>query len=304
MEWIHRGRHHATRRHIHHDQGHNLPQPRRLRHQHRRNPRRAASVHFHVRFRHREFAPGSAVRHALPFTVTSSPPVNDNIANATVITSSNFPPRSTIQPRPPNPPIRFPPVFREVRIRIPGRSGGRSLPPATPSSRSPRWGVPTTPRFRSGPARPETSPTWPAMTTSLRGNIPTHYLHLQLTLAPSTTSWLLPTAPRAGVPPAAQAGGKTVLNVTHAPLAPAAPAITSPNAATYILGVEGKFTFKATGSPAPTFSESGSASWWCSAQRHYRRVNRVPRLRFPGHLSRSPSPLSTASGLPPRSISR
>ena len=55
-----------------------------------------------------------------------------------------------------------------------------------------------------------------------------------------------------------QAGGKTVLNVTNAPLAPEPPAITSANSATYTLGVAGAFRVTATGSPAPTFSESGS----------------------------------------------
>ncbi|MBZ5662422.1 MAG: putative Ig domain-containing protein [Acidobacteriia bacterium] len=193
----------------------------------------------------------------LPFTVIASPPPNDNIASATVITSSNYSgmvdnSAATSEPTDPVPPC------------VVGSSN--------PDTKTVWWTFTSTGKASVtvstlGSSYDTTLSVWtgtPGNLTSVACNDDVSSGRYTNTLLKFTTNigatyyiLVAPYGPVAGAPPADQAGGKTVLNVTHAPLAPAAPVITSANTTTYILDVEGNFTFTATGSPAPMFSESG-----------------------------------------------
>ena len=193
----------------------------------------------------------------LPFTVTSSPPINDNIASAIVITSSNYSgavDNSAATPEPTDP----------VPLCVSGSSN--------PDTRTVWWTFASTGQASVtvstlGSSYDTTLSVWtgtPGNLTSVACNddaspqeIANSLLTFTTTIGATYYILVAPYGTAAGAQPAAQAGGKTVLNVTHAPLSPAAPAFTSPTSTTYILGVEGNFTFTATGSPAPTFSESG-----------------------------------------------
>jgi hypothetical protein len=194
----------------------------------------------------------------LPFTVTSLPPPNDNIATAIVITSSNYSgvvdnSSATSEPTDPVPPC--------------------ASSSANPDTKTVWWSFTAIANANVtlstiGSSYDTTLSVW----TGAPGNLSnvacnddasaSGFANSELTLTTTAGAayyiLVAPFGPSLGSSPVAASGGKTVLNVTHAPLAPAAPVFTSPNSATYVVGLEGKFFFTATGSPAPTFSESGA----------------------------------------------
>jgi hypothetical protein len=195
----------------------------------------------------------------LPFTVNGVPPANDNIAGATVITSSNYSgtvdnSAATTEATDPTP-----------QCAVTGPNGSTN-----PRTKTVWWtlastGTATVTVSTIGSSYDTTLSVWTGTSGSLTNvacndDVSTgQYTNALLTFATTTgTTYYIMVSPF-GPPDGAvdQAGGKTVLNVTNAPLAPAPPAIISANSATYTLGVAGNFTFTATGSPAPTFTESG-----------------------------------------------
>jgi hypothetical protein len=195
----------------------------------------------------------------LPFTVNGVPPTNDNIANATVITSSNYSgtvdnSAATTESTDPTP---------QCAVTGPNAS-------TNPRTKTVWWtmastGTATVTVSTIGSSYDTTLSVWtgtPGSLTNVACNddVSTgQYTSALLTFATTTgITYYIMVAPF-GPPDGAvdQAGGKTVLNVTNAPLAPAPPAITSANSVTFTLGVAGDFTFTATGSPAPTFTKSG-----------------------------------------------
>jgi Pro-kumamolisin, activation domain/Putative Ig domain len=195
----------------------------------------------------------------LPFTVNGVPPANDNIANATGITSSNYSgtvdnSAATTEATDPRP---------QCAVTGPNAS-------TNPTTKTVWWtlaatGTATVTVSTIGSSYDTTLSVWtgtPGSLTNVACNddVSTGQYTSALLTFPTTTGTTYYIMVAAFGPPDGavdQAGGKTVLNVTNAKLAPAPPAITSPNSATYTLGVAGNFTFTATGSPAPTFTKSG-----------------------------------------------
>jgi hypothetical protein len=195
------------------------------------------------------------------FTVTNStPPANDNIAQATPIHSTNF--TDTVDNS-----------AATMQVTDPA-----TLPCAT-ASMNPRtktvwWLLPSTGQSTvtlstMGSPYDTTLSVWtgaPGSLTNVACNddisIPpsVHIKQSQLTFTTGGTptspiNYYIMVAPF-GPPDTGSdlLGGKTVLNVTNATLAPAAPVITSGVAATFTEGVAGSFSVTATGSPAPTFT--------------------------------------------------
>ena len=76
-----------------------------------------------------------------------------------------------------------------------------------------------------------------------------------------------------------------------------APAITSRNATTFTVGTAGTFTVTATGSPAPTFSETGIAAQRRDPQRGHRRAQPAPRR--PGTGGTYPITFTATNGVSP-----
>jgi Pro-kumamolisin, activation domain/Putative Ig domain len=202
-------------------------------------------------------ARGGASSTQMPFTVNSVPPANDNIADATVITSSNYSgavdnSSATTEPTDPIPPC------------VIGSSN--------PDTKTVWWTFTATADANVtvstiGSSYDTTLSVWSGAPGNLvpvacmddfsSGVYTNSLLTFATTLGLTFYIMVAPFGPAPGESIGNQAGGKTVLTVTDAPLAPAAPAITSATSATYVLGVDGNFVFTATGSPAPTFSESG-----------------------------------------------
>ena len=193
---------------------------------------------------------------ALPFTVNGTPPPNDNIANAAVITSSNY--SGTVDNSD---------ATADATDPVPPCVSGSS----NPDTKTVWWtftatGASNVTVSTLGSSYDTTLSVWtgtPGSLTSVACSDDVSsgaYTNALLSLNTAAgTKYYIMVAPF-GPPdsPSDQAGGKSVLNVTNATLAPAAPAINSANSATYTLGVAGQFVVTATGSPAPTFSETGS----------------------------------------------
>lgn len=193
----------------------------------------------------------------LPFTVNGTPPANDNIANATVITSSNY--------------------SKTVDNSAATHEATDPVPPCVVGSTNPDTKTVWWTFTSNGTANVTVSTFGSSYDTTLSvwtgtpGNLVNVACNddassglytsslISNFLTKTGTMYYIMVAPY-GPPDDAvdQAGGKTVLNVTNVFLAPEPPAITSASSATYTLGVAGAFRVTATGSPAPTFSESGS----------------------------------------------
>jgi hypothetical protein len=192
------------------------------------------------------------------FTVVSgTPPANDNIANAIVITSTNF--TGTVD--------NFAATTETTDPTPPCVTGSTN-----PRTKTVWWSLTSTGASSVtvstiGSTYDTTLSVWTGTPGSLANvacndNLsapPVNAIHIKqsqvtfLTATAATTYYIM-VAPFGPPETGTDLGGKTVLNVTNATLAPAAPVITSGIAATFIEGVAGSFRVTATGSPAPTFT--------------------------------------------------
>lgn len=195
---------------------------------------------------------------AQTFTVVSgTPPPNDNVASAIVITSTNFTgtvdnfaaTTETTDPTPPCVTGSTDPRTKTVWWSLTS-TGASSVTVSTIGST-----YDTTLSVWTGmPGSP--------MNVACNDDLsapPVNAIHIkqsQVTFltATATTTYYIMVAPFGPPETGNDLGGKTVLNVTNATLAPAAPVITSGIAATFTEGVAGSFRVTATGSPAPTFA--------------------------------------------------
>lgn len=198
-----------------------------------------------------------------PFTVNGTPPVNDNIANAIAITSSNF--TGTVDNSAattdtggitdPTPPCAL-----------------TAVPPSTnPRTKTVWWSLASTGTAlvtvsTIGSTYDTTLSVWigtPGSLTNVACNDDVsggQYTQSLLTFsATAGTKYYFMVAPFG--PPETGAdllGGKTVLNITNATPAPSPAVITSGSNAAFTVGIEGSFAVMATGSPAPTFTAAGA----------------------------------------------
>jgi hypothetical protein len=196
---------------------------------------------------------------AQTFTVVSgTPPVNDNIAQAIAITSSNY--TGTVDNSAATTETTDP-------LTLPCATGSTN-----PRTKTVWWSLPSTGAASVtvstiGSTYDTTLSVWtgtPGSLTNVACNddISAGVIRQSLvtfSTATGNTNYYIMVAPFG--PPDTGAdllGGKTVLNVTNATLAPAAPVITSGIAATFTEGVAGSFRVTATGSPAPTFTATGN----------------------------------------------
>ena len=195
-----------------------------------------------------------------PFTVTGTAPINDNIAQAIAISSSNF---TSI--------VDNSAATTELTDPVPPCALTGPSPSTNPRTKTVWWTLSQTSSATvtlttTGSAYDTTLSVWtgtPGSLTNVACNddiVNGQYTQSAIQFfATASTQYLIMVAPFG--PPDTGAdllGGKTVLNVANAAPAPLAPAITSANSATYTVGIAGTFVVKATGSPAPIFTETGT----------------------------------------------